>query len=406
MSERKASSRRRQRHGSNSNPTIRPRRDNEPVDKRKAHRRSTGSIVQPVVQSILPKTKTFRDLLVGTLTEFLKQECMTCPETMDGLVHLVVALARYREEGVPLYPRLVICDEPGALSGLLQGRETIELGLSSRNSETMRDALKKCALLAKDQWVAYILREKRLFRYGVFRQASAPTAVSLRDTIYHAYSTSDAETGGLLLISQVAENIVELVGARGSPLTIHLSAAPDDQVSPHDTVDRLVLGIVSRVRSKTRDPCASFLRNLFVDALRQGHGALVAVVNKDREPKVLGADCVRLAQPLDIASAVDEYVGNPTDQTLSRLRDYASLVEGMLCSDGITVFHSDARVTAFRAFIKAKESASKSSLVSGGARHRAFRELCRLVDEKQIGAAFIRSMDGASAIHEDGVHGQ
>src|SRR5437773_1429301 len=92
-----------------------------------------------------PTIKTFRDLLVAAVSELLKQEAMSCPHTEDGLINLIVALARYREEGVALYPKFVICDDLDATLKRVQGAEAVELGKGDRAAATISDALKKCA---------------------------------------------------------------------------------------------------------------------------------------------------------------------------------------------------------------------------------------------------------------------
>jgi hypothetical protein len=61
-------------------------------------------------------------------------------------------LSRYREEGVPLFPQVFICDELEQMVRVLQGRETLRIGDGPRSRETMRRAIKQCAPLAQDGW--------------------------------------------------------------------------------------------------------------------------------------------------------------------------------------------------------------------------------------------------------------
>lgn len=104
------------------------------------------------------KTVSFRTQLKGTLSDFLKKEDMCCPQTEDGLLELVVALSHYTEEGHPLFPQVVLCDNLDTTLSLLQGSDALTIGLGPRDQSTISFALKRCAPLARGGWVIYIQR--------------------------------------------------------------------------------------------------------------------------------------------------------------------------------------------------------------------------------------------------------
>lgn len=342
--------------------------------------------------------KSFRQYLVGTVSLFLQQEVMFCEHTQDGLVDAVVSLARYREEGTPLYPKLVVCDSLSETVKQVGGSDPIELGSGPRDSRTLRDALKKCAPLARDNWIAFVERTPAKFRFGVFRQNVSPTALAARDTIDCSRSGVTEKNTGLIYITQVAENVVELVGSRGPSLTIHLNAVPEETAgfSSQGTL-RLSNAIIRVPDTKLKQRCVSFIHNLLVDSFRSGHGALVAVVEPDRAaPKRLVQDSVKLAQPIDIVRAVREHMAQPSEDTFGRLSDYKNVVTGMLSSDGVTIFTSEGVVTHFRVFLQLSKSNGGNGKPTGGARRRAFQELTAMVNQGVVRATFIRSSDGAS----------
>jgi hypothetical protein len=349
----------------------------------------------PVASPSPGRMKSFRDWVIGVIDTFLKNEGMRCEHTQDGLVEAVVALARYQEEGVALYPKIVICDDIDDALKQTTGSEAIQLGEGPRKAATVAEALKKCAPLARDRWIAYVHRKPDTFSFGIFRENSSPVAVALRDAING--SARNAPVGkGLIFVTQLAENVIELVGARGDILTLHLNAAPDDRPSPTADIERLAGAATQLVDNSEREAVAGFLRSLFVDAFRHGHGSLIAVVGK-QAPRALTNDAVALAPPLDLAEAVRQHRLQASEKTVAQLRDYKHLLEGMLGSDGITVITRAAVVTHFRVFVKVKEGEGPGPGESGGARLRAFAALCRLVDGGQLVAAYKRSADGGSA---------
>jgi hypothetical protein len=344
---------------------------------------------------VIAKTRTFRAQLLGDLHEFLEGENMACSATQGALVELVVALSRYQEEGVTLYPRFVVCDDLERALRVLQGTEAVPVGQGPREANTIRAALKKCAPLARDGWAGFIHRTKDQFRFGIFRKPSSPTSLDMRDTI----SSLSEASGQIILVSQLAEKVVELVGASGAQLVVHLSAARDSQPSPLESLERLADVVSIDLPPELQEPVATFLRSTLAGALRRGHGSLIAVV-RDEIPNEIAGDAVHLMSPVDIAAAIQAHIDAPTADTLARINAYAQFVEGVLATDGIAVFRTCAQIVAYNWFVRpaASQTALPSEVV-GGARRRAHDVLRGLVDSGQLAAAFFRSSDGGSEFY-------
>ncbi|MGH9830451.1 MAG: hypothetical protein ACREDR_45170, partial [Blastocatellia bacterium] len=160
------------------------------------------------------KTKaiSFRAQLKENLSEFLTEEDMSCPDTEEALLELVVSLSHYTEEGLLLFPQVVLCDDIGITLSLLQCSDRLRIGSGPRHHSTVAQGLKRCAPLARAGWVVYILRLEETFEYGVFRSPFSPTAPGIRDTV-HAL-TEEAENVHIIIASHLEEKAVELVGAR------------------------------------------------------------------------------------------------------------------------------------------------------------------------------------------------
>lgn len=341
------------------------------------------------------KTRTFRSMLLGDLHDFLETEGMACSQTQGALVELVVALSRYQEEGVALFPKFVVCDDLELALKVLQGTEPIEVGRGARESSTVRAALKKCAPIARGGWAGYIHRTATEFRFGVFREPASPTSPDIRDTV----GTLDNGAGHLIVVMQLAEKVVELVGASGEHLVVHLSAARDSQPSPLESLERLADAVSADLAPELRESVATFFRNILSGALRRGHGTLVAVV-KDDVPAAIGGDAVHLAYPVDVAAAIEALTRESSAENLARVNAYSQFVEGVLATDGIAVIRSCAQVVAYNWFVRQSlPTAGLPREVVGGARRRAYDVLRALVDEEQIVAAFFRSSDGASELY-------
>jgi hypothetical protein len=343
------------------------------------------------------KVVTFRAGLKTPIGDLLTDADMVCPETEESLVALVTALADYREEGRSLFPRVLICDDLDKVLRNVQGSNPILIGTGSRGTDTVLRALKKCAPLADNSWAIWIDRKPDHFDYGVFREP-APTALDLRQTLI---DTPPGEGLRALLVAQFGPRVVELIPAGKPGLRIHLSGSREDQVSAGDFIQRVVDWSCSDLTDEnSRYSYVSFCSTVLRDILRKGHGALIAVAPHDQK-LLVGAseDAVVLDPPIDVATLVKAHAEAQTSSALTELLGSASLIAGMLGSDGITVFDTAGRILAFNWFIQTDVTKLTPRDQIGGARHRAFSALKGLVDAGQLCGAFIRSSDGAEQAH-------
>lgn len=340
------------------------------------------------------KTISFRAQLKGTISDFLKKERMTCPHTEEGLLELVVSLSNYTEEGHALFPEVVICDDLPTTISLLQCSDALLVGTGTRTLSTFSHALKKCAPLARAGWVVYVLRQEKDIEYGVFRAPPSPTALDIRDTVL---SLSKEKRGPqLIYASQLAEKVVELVGAKSGVMHIHLSATPDDSPPPRDAIDGMVRTACADIDVSEKEQVESYMRTTLSNALRQGHGALIGVLKSGSDPKGVSTDGVHFPQPISLTDLVKAHEKNGSGQTLGSLTAYAGLLTGMLGSDGIVLIDSQARLVGYNLFVKSSTEDKAPGELLGGARRRAFKALQELVTAGKLEACFIRSSDGAT----------
>jgi hypothetical protein len=227
----------------------------------------------------------------------------------------------------------------------------------------------------------------------------SPISLDLRDTILALKDEKTKESvPNALLVTQLADKVVEILGARGQHLVLHLSAVSDDQPSPRDDIESLAAAITLRVPESFRESTTSYLRTALNSALRGGHGALVAVTEGSVPPEL--ADSVPFDVPLNLLNAVEAHSVAPDADTLGRLLAYNELLHGVLATDGISVFSTDARLLVHNAFVQQRHDAAVAPrTLVGGARRRAYEVLRGLVEEQKLYAAFIRSVDGIATLY-------
>jgi hypothetical protein len=341
------------------------------------------------------KTVSFRTQLKGTLSDFLKKEDMCCPQTEEGLLELVVALSHYTEEGHSLFPQVVLCDDIETTLGLLQCSDSLKIGFGTRDQSTILLSLKRCAPLARGGWVIYIQRLPGKIEYGVFRSPSSPTALDIRDTVLAL--TQEAEHVHIIVVSQMAEKAVELVGASSGVLHVYLSATPDDAPSPQDALTFLINACCEDIPEAEKEQVESFLRTSLLEAVRQCHGTLIGVLAAAHEPSSETGTGVIFERRISVRELVKKHKIQRSDQTLASLTAHANLLAGMLASDGITLLDSTAALIGYNLLLE-QPSAEKSNAIKvpGFARRRAYSALCGLVDDGKLRGCFIRTSEGGS----------
>lgn len=344
---------------------------------------------------------SFRSQLVGSVLDFLQQEGISCADTASAAVELIASLASYREEGVSLFPQVFICENVDRMVAKLGPQRALRLlGQGDRRTATVRDALKKCASLARGGWAIFIERTESGFRYGVFSASSEPLALSVSDLVL-----SIQESGfPIVLLAQLADNIVEVRGASGSSIVCHLSASEDAQRSPGDSLDALVASATGGVGREHREQVARRLQTVLTHTLQNCHGAIIAVTKTSKAgvPRSL-RDGVPLLPPVSLLEHIKEYKLRKDAAAVAQLQAAEILISGMISSDGITLLRPDASVIAYRSFVKSNDGA-RATRVVGGARRRAFETLCTMVG-KSLTAAFCRSQDGNSECKRSPHHG-
>lgn len=340
------------------------------------------------------KNISFRGQLKGEVGDFIEKSGMACVETIQALTELIVELSHYEEEGKPLFPKVLICDSLPEVLGSLLGSSPIVIGAGPKLASTVKQALKKCAPLAQQEWSIFIERTGSGFSYGVFREPELPTSLDIRATL----ASLPEGSVRAVLACQMAERAVEIVGTADRHLHIHLSAVSTDESPVNASTVALIDAAICGVDEKSYESVRSYFLSTIGHALLHGHGALIAVLDKDQPlPPLFANDGVLLPEPIELAIMVENFLTAQSVEAVLALRSYSALLEGMLGCDGITVLRSGGSIVGYNYFVKETASVdTPASELIGGARRRAFAALGRAVDEGSVYCAFIRSSNGTS----------
>ena len=333
------------------------------------------------------KRISIHEQLSSELGKFLRTERLFDKETLQGLLFLIGEMMNYKEEGIKLFPEVFVLKEVRSALRSLPNSEGISVGSGPKSSSTLHMALKTCAPLAQYGWSVYVCPRADRFEYGLLR--CGLTALSLLAS--EQLIDEGARVLPAVLITHTSRNAIQVSGANKSKLQIYFGAMEQSTGDPSIITKRFCQAIVSSVPDHLHDSVLTLYSRVFAGVLRGGHGCLSAVLNVSKRslPPQL-RDGVSIRPPVDVASKVGDLLGRSVCESDTKLRATAALIRGMLMSDGVTVFRSDASVLAYHVFVKEPKAGGESV---GGARRRAFEALCGWVGQ-DLDAAFFLSQDG------------
>lgn len=336
---------------------------------------------------------SFRHLFTVEIEQFLRREGLGFENADAAIGELIIALARYREEGTPLFPEVFLCDDVAAAVKWLGGIDAFMLGRSGLDADGIRRALKRAAPLSCVGWsvLLHVERSSNEIAYGLVRTDPFVLYPSAMDRLREL----DASSGLRLLgIAQMEENVIELRASRGVFRHVYLSGARVDGELGPLVVERTVACLAEDVSKSLRGSVRSFWRRILGDAVRLPHGALMAIVRTEVDVRSRFADASHLAPPIDVPSHVEAYLSRHDETSRAAVQGLATLVSRMLRADGITVLRSDGSVLAYNAFVAHRPATTSM----GGARRRTYETLAADVESGDLVAAFYHSQDGGALV--------
>lgn len=330
---------------------------------------------------------TLRSCLTGSLNDLVESANLGALGKCSLVCELVSLFADYEEEGAALFLDVFLTDDVARLTAAIPSSASLLLGATSCDEAGIRTAVKKVAPLVRGCWKMFITLNGAQIEFGLFRDSGHPLNVPLDVALV------PASAGGAkyIRVTKLAREAVRASTHDGTAAVVHFTNSKTAGAADGGTLAELCGIICSGLTGNLAGSCKTYLESLLSSALRAAHGALIAVVAKNKVPTVLD-DCTKTSPQISVSEAVDAVLKDAS--AIPQLSALESIVFGMLASDGIVVFDTKANIIAYNAFIRLK-----ASNVVGGARRRAYGALCARVG-KGVVAAFFLSQDGTSDLRK------
>ncbi|WP_429069446.1 hypothetical protein [Aeromonas dhakensis] len=330
---------------------------------------------------------TFRTQLIESVQDFCNKAGVAFLTKSINLVELIVLLARYKEEGISLCPKVYITSSINNIISMLPDSEHIKIGSSSYDIDGIKTVLKKSAPLATHGWLIYIQDSGSHLEYGLFRDSGNPISVLIDDILMTSQNSTP-----IVKAFQIADECVEVRANHGEYHYVFLNHRKEDSPAPLIYLESLVKYITKNVDISVSEPTRSFLHKLFFDSFRQSHGCLISVINSNEIPPFLAKDSIILENPINFPELVKKLKQKEIESYV--LDSKGVLLKGMLNSDGVIVFDNNGRLLGYNCFIEFENNGK----VFGGARKRAYYFIREKIGN-DISAIFMQSRDGWTEFH-------
>jgi hypothetical protein len=337
-------------------------------------------------------SSSLRKEVASAVGDFLYDEKFVRNDSLKpGILEIINLLSDYREEGKSLFPEVLLTDNQQFLKSIPHKR--VEIAQSPVSVESFVNGIKYCAPLATDGWIIFFEVLDKQVTYGIANAEISETSPSMYSQSVGQMKIATGKSGAVALIRNIGPKTAELVG-RKSRLEISLTL---DEISQRSFKEISTLSelIARDCDEATTSSVSTFFERNIDEAIKGGHGNLIAIVKDnrvdiDRLKKIVpGAGGVYLPTPINFEALIRDAEEQQNRESSVTLKTHASVLRAMLNHDGITIISTRGHLLGYHILIN--EFKKKGEEISGGSRSKAFRSIknCDCFE-----GGFFKSQDG------------
>jgi len=319
-------------------------------------------------------------------------------EEVDYFISMFYKLVNYEEESQKITPNILITSNVNAIIRYVPNSKKI-MFYEDADISNFKMRIKALMCFCKSDWSIYVNFGEECIEYGIIKKLTSIKESTLINEIKRKSTLETlSKKTNLVILNVYGGGVCELVGARGNKCSVCFNLNSQSEYNWDTEIEEFVDACVSKLKTtqKKLNDIKTLLKNIFYTVLRNLHGTICLVVDKEFKDKSgFLADGTWLKEPIEFgkmflrSSKFDENV----------LRSYADVLTTMLDFDGITILDNAGRIRAYNVFIEANND--KSRKIAGGARKRAAYAILQNKNKKIIGVYF-QSQDGDNFYKEKG----
>lgn len=323
------------------------------------------------------KKASLRDSIIDSIGNFLYEEGFAKDEiTKLGILEIINLISDYREEGNALFPEILVTNSLDFFK-TIPNKEII-IQEAKLSVFEFKNAVKLCAPLATNSWIIFIEVRSNTIKYGITSAEMSETSPSIYYQTVGQLKLEDYQGMTIAYIRNIGQKTVELAGLKNR-LIVSLTLDEPNALSQSE-IQVLSECISSNCDEKLRTNIKAFFEKVIDDALKNGHGNLIGIVEDDQQTietlknKITGNGGVYLVNPIDFEALITESEVNKENGSSISLKIHSSVLKSMLNHDGIIVISNKGRIIGFHIIIDSHGAKHEGNSV-GGARANAFKSM-------------------------------
>jgi hypothetical protein len=342
--------------------------------------------------------KSLHDSAVEAVGNFLYE--IHFPKLSDEFPLLLVdalnTMSNYKEEGVLLFPEVIVTTDIETLISPIPSRLKLDISSGITSEFSLKDALKITAPHCVDGWVIYVEISTTKFTFGLVNSEISELSQTVRN---HILSNEIDVAVPFFYMRRVGNNLLRLESKKDKWLVISSGLSKPLSIDNND-LKKFAVHCVKDTAENIKPILLPYLEKILAETMQKGHGNLVAIVKSNSEAiKTLKdnlPDGKYLPVPLNLFKSnieIENEIVSPEEINQQSARRIKSLYSTMMNQDGITVISSKGELICFNLFVKP----SNAQEVTGGARSRAFETMKA---SNYFDACFFKSQDGNERLWE------
>lgn len=322
--------------------------------------------------------------------EFFELEFPTMDiDRVDTFISIFYKLINYEEESRKIKPTILITSNINYVVRNVPNAKKI-IFYEDEDLTYFKARIKALMGFCANDWSIYVNFGEECIEFGIIKCLNSikdkSLLLSLKDK---SILENISKKCNLIILNVIGGGVCELFGAKGHKCSVCFNLNSHSEYNWDTEIDVFVEACVSKIKTTTKKlaDIKTLITNIFYRVLRDLHGTICVVVDKEYKDKGLLADGTWLKEPIEFGKMFLR--SNKVDENV--LRSYADVLTTMLDFDGITVIDNAGRIRAYNIFIESNQD--KQNKIVGGARKRAAYSLLQNKNKKIIGVYF-QSQDG------------
>ena len=322
------------------------------------------------------KKASLRDSIIESIGNFLWEEGFAKDDiTKLGILEIINLISDYHEEGNALFPEILVTNSLDFFK-TIPNKEII-IQESELTIAEFKNALKLCAPLATNSWIIFIEVKNNRIKYGITSAEMSETSPSIYNQTVGQLKVEDYQGITIAYIRNIGQKTVELAGLKNR-LIVSLTLDEPKGFSQNE-IQILCDAITAGCEEKLKINIKTFFEKIIDEALKNGHGNLIGVIEDNEESTKLLKDGINgnggiyLATPIDFENLITDSETNKNNESSINLKTHSSVLKAMLNHDGITIISNKGKVIGYHILIG--DHIKEGDLVVGGARSKAFKSM-------------------------------